>query len=197
MPPKPRPLADRFWEKISRNPVTGCWEWQGARAPKGYGMFQVGGGRARRANRVAWELVRGLIPEGQHVCHRCDNPPCVNPDHLFLGTNLENRRDSVAKGRNARGERSGHAKLTDVQRAEIAALRDAGVPGSEIASRFGVTRGCVYALTPGKHTKPKKPCAEPECGRVAEKRGLCAIHYKRAWRAARSAALMEAANDAA
>lgn len=156
MPRKPRPLADRFWEKISRNPATGCWEWQGARAPKGYGMFQVGGGRARRANRVAWELVNGLIPEGQHVCHSCDQPSCVNPDHLFLGTNLENRRDSVAKGRHASGDRHPGTKIKSSERERIRALREAGVPAQQIAAEYGVDRRYIYYLTPGNHPASRK-----------------------------------------
>jgi hypothetical protein len=85
-----------------RTPTTAdiCWEWAGARNSDGYGKSYAGSGY-RMAHRVAWESSFGPIPDGLFVLHRCDNPPCVRPDHLFLGTNTDNVRDSVAKGRAA------------------------------------------------------------------------------------------------
>lgn len=77
---------------------TPCLEWTGARFTRGYGAKKVGG-RMRRVHRLEWERVHGLIPEGMCVLHRCDNPPCYNLDHLFLGTVLDNTRDMIAKGR--------------------------------------------------------------------------------------------------
>lgn len=105
------PLAEQFWERV---PVAGpdqCWEWMGAKTGRdGYG--RVGG---QRAHRVSWEIANGRpIPEGLIVLHSCDNPPCVNPRHLSVGTNTDNMRDASAKGRlkNGRGEathcREGH-----------------------------------------------------------------------------------------
>ncbi len=92
----------RFWEsvKIVEN---GCWEWQGTRLPKGYGQRYklLGEGLAHR---IAYRIVKGDIPDGGLVLHRCDNPPCVNPDHLFLGNHSDNRWDAVAKGRVLRGD---------------------------------------------------------------------------------------------
>lgn len=90
---------DRFWSKVEKS--DGCWEWQGSRT-KGYGKFWAGSGGLVRAPRFSWKLHNGPIPDGLHVLHSCDNPPCVRPDHLFLGTNLENIRDRMAKGRRTR-----------------------------------------------------------------------------------------------
>ena len=90
-------LAERLWSDVEKTDG-GCWEWMGSRLPKGYGnlTFQR---RHLYAHRAAWEVTYGPIPEGMWVCHKCDNPPCTNPDHLFLGTVLENTRDMIAKGR--------------------------------------------------------------------------------------------------
>jgi len=99
---KPRvPLAVRFEQKYITEPNTGCWIWIAALNNRGYGII----GRGARqdgpepAHRISWELAYGPIPEGLHVLHKCDNPPCVNPHHLFLGTHGDNMRDSVIKGR--------------------------------------------------------------------------------------------------
>lgn len=93
------PIEDRIWKFVQK--TDGCWEWNGRRNDRGYGLFAVTHAAARRAHRVIWELVNGPIPSGMVVCHRCDNPPCVRPDHLFLGTQADNMRDMQAKGRKA------------------------------------------------------------------------------------------------
>ena len=99
-----RPASDRFWEKVAKG--EGCWEWQGARDPHGYGRFQVVTGTTQKANRFAYELTNGPVPTGLYVLHHCDNPPCVNPAHLYAGTQRDNVRDMVARGRQRFGGRS-------------------------------------------------------------------------------------------
>ena len=86
----------RFLDKFTVTP--GCWLWRGAITSTGYGHMKVGE-HYEKAHRIAWRFAYGVIPDGLQVCHRCDNPPCVNPDHLFLGTQVDNLRDCYRKGR--------------------------------------------------------------------------------------------------
>ena len=90
-------VEELFWSHVVTMP-NGCMEWTGATDPKGYGHGTVNGGHFA-AHRRAWELANGPIPNGLHVCHHCDNPPCCNPEHLFLGTMKDNMMDMVSKGR--------------------------------------------------------------------------------------------------
>jgi len=92
----PRSLAERFWEKVSKTAT--CWLWTAGSQKAGYGRFKVNG-KLQGAHRVAYELTNGPIPAGLVLCHRCDNPQCVNPAHLFPGTHGDNARDAIQKGR--------------------------------------------------------------------------------------------------
>ena len=100
-----RPFGDdeaRFWSLVRKADSDACWEWNGPRTKRNYGMVTIARQKVP-AHRAAWELTSGPIPAGLFVCHRCDNPPCVRPDHLFLGTALENNQDMWAKNRGWRG----------------------------------------------------------------------------------------------
>jgi hypothetical protein len=140
-----RPLLERFWDKVDQSAGSdACWPWTGNRGRAGYGLIREGRGRKRlTASRVSWAIANGPIPTGLHVCHHCDNPPCVNPAHLFLGTNAENVADRVAKGRPAFGERWHSAKLTDAQVREIRASSD---PIRKVAARYGIAFAQVSRL---------------------------------------------------
>ena len=100
----------RFWSKVNIV-FNSCWEWQAGRQHE-YAEFRIKG-FVHRAHRIAYKLTCGKIPNGKCVLHKCDNPICVNPSHLFLGTRATNNRDKMEKGRSARGEKSWSAKLTE------------------------------------------------------------------------------------
>jgi hypothetical protein len=132
--------------------ITPCTIWPGYKDRDGYGITSRRG-KWMRAHRAAWFDVHGKIPEGLLVMHECDNPSCINVEHLKLGTVLDNNRDAIAKGRRARfsgrrfdctgvrGERHPHSKLTDAQREEIFTLYHAHqVPQIEIARRYGISQ---------------------------------------------------------
>lgn len=93
------PPEVRFSNKYEINEVTDCWEWTASTNNIGYGMFRWETGIMRTAHRVSYELFKGMIPKGKIVCHTCDNPKCVNPDHLWIGTNKDNYEDMKRKGR--------------------------------------------------------------------------------------------------
>ena len=128
-------LEVRFWAKVKK--TAGCWLWT-ASTRNGYGQIGNPGRKVLLAHRVSWELANGPIPDGMWVLHRCDNPPCVRPSHLFLGTPKMNSQDSKRKGRNNRGENHGHAKLTESMVEEILILRELGMTYEAMASRFPV-----------------------------------------------------------
>lgn len=157
---------ERFWAKVRRVEGDGCWLWTARLDQDGYGLWQPSQGRpAMRAHRVSFSLTFGDLPDGVLVCHDCDNPPCVRPGHLFPGTNVENVADRVAKGRSARGhrsgrytrpertargERNGRAKLTEAAVAEIRCRCAGGEGYRPLGREFGVTHRVVRLIARGE-----------------------------------------------
>lgn len=128
-------LYERFIEKIGPVNENGCRLWLGATARNGYGNFGIAGGKTINVHRLAYMIFIGAIPDGMDVCHTCDVRRCVNQDHLFLGTRLENIQDMVKKGRGCRGEKQGASKLTESQVREIMASKETGI---SLAKKYGV-----------------------------------------------------------
>jgi hypothetical protein len=140
---------ERFLAKVCPDPATGCWLWQGAMYPNGYGCAQFDR-KKKNAHRVAWILFRGAIPAGMVVCHKCDVPRCVNPDHLFVGSTADNARDMTEKGRGRRGQKHPLSKLTDEQAARIKSLlAEDRMYMSEIAREFGVSPSAIKSIKLG------------------------------------------------
>lgn len=155
---KPTPNVEaRFWSKVRVGP--GCWDWGAGCSAKGYGVFHLSRRIQVRAHRMAWVFNYGAIPEGLFACHRCDNPKCVRPDHLFLGTPLDNMRDMWAKGRGACGLRQGAYTHPESVRKGlqmswailtpeiVMASREAFANGTritELAAMYQVPYGCLY-----------------------------------------------------
>jgi hypothetical protein len=132
----------RFYQRTSIGGINECWLWQGDRRADGYGRFTGdSGNRNRRAHRYAYEEFVGEIPEGMHVLHRCDNPPCVNPRHLFLGTQADNTADMRSKNRDRRNYEKNRT-LTREQVAYVLADPE-GIGPSALARKLGVSRMVV------------------------------------------------------
>jgi hypothetical protein len=142
--------AARFWRKVDRS--GDCWLWTAGVDRRGYGRFNVGDGRSPQfTHRFAFELTHGPIPAGMHVLHHCDNPPCCNPAHLYLGTDADNHRDMMERGRSTTGERDAMAKLTAEQ---VIAIRQF-VPQrrgdlAQLARTYGVTHGAITQIRSGQ-----------------------------------------------
>lgn len=130
----------------------GCWEWIGSRTLDNYGHIRVKG-RLRPAHRVAYELVHGPLPAGAVMMHLCDNPPCVRPEHLRVGTSKENSDDKRTKGRSraAAGEAHPAARLTEAAVREARRLHGEHHTFTEIASRFGVSRSAIARAVTGRN----------------------------------------------
>lgn len=161
-PPTGRPGPRGFWDYVDKSAgATACWPWTDLRRMrKGYGSFETNG-TTIGAHRYAWELTNGPIPDGLWVLHRCDNPPCCNPSHLFLGTNSDNVADRKAKGRTKNGKRRKPYRrvLTSESVAEIRKLIADGASCTSIASKYDVSRNCIDSIKNGRtwNDRPEKP----------------------------------------
>lgn len=165
--PIPAPLraktVDRFWEYVVRKP-RGCWGWGSAMCPKGYGYMCIDYTNFK-AHRLSYFIHYNVDPGDLMVCHRCDNPSCTNPRHLFLGTHSQNMLDSVRKGRHRSnqvrgaslpqfsGERNANAKLSSKDVTSILAASVNGVTGVDLARKYGVTPTAIWYVLHGKTHK--------------------------------------------
>ena len=148
----PRVSSSSFWDRVEKSP-SGCWIWKGNVNEQGYGRVRFNG-RSMLAHRVAWMLTHGDVPDGHFVCHQCDNPPCVNPEHLFTGTASDNNKDMHAKGRNNQphGEAVKVAKLSDEKVGRMRRLYKTGlISEPELARAFGVDGSIVHRALSGEN----------------------------------------------
>lgn len=139
-------IEDYFWTYCTIGAFTECWEWQGSICSTGYGIIFFRG-KEYKAHRVSWEIHNGeQFPKGKMGCHECDNPPCVNPYHIWPGTRSDNTMDMVNKRRHAFGERNWKAKLTDEQVEEIRQMHQAGHTPTELGQLYNVTDGTIGGI---------------------------------------------------
>lgn len=137
-----------FWNKVKKS--DGCWEWQGKRMLSGYGQMMISR-KYTTTHRFSYELLKGEIPKGLHVCHKCDNPPCVNPEHLFVATASENHLDMWRKGRGQWGQKNGKSILT-LNKVRKIRSEYKGERGSitKIANKYGITHSAISNIVNNK-----------------------------------------------
>jgi hypothetical protein len=145
----PIPIKTRFKAKVGAKLPNGCIPWLGSTSSKGYGQIGRGGRGAGNyiASRLAYELEYGVIPDKLFVLHTCDNPLCVNPEHLFLGNQKQNMQDMSRKRRSCIGEKNSQAKLV---RAEVFLIRKSKLKLKILASRYGVSKATISNIRNGK-----------------------------------------------
>lgn len=190
---------ERFWEKVRKAEGEACWEWTASLfVNSGYGCFCYDR-RLQGAHRVSWQMVHGPIPDGLWVLHKCDNPKCVRPDHLFLGTPMDNVRDMVAKGRGVsptgdahwfrqkigaqRGANNFNAKLDEGAVFAIKAGLAAGDPVDLVAHLYGVSGPAISLILTGKNWQhvpwPEGACFSVDCDTAKRSRGIRAANMDR------------------
>lgn len=142
---------ERYADRIIPEPNSGCWLWCGSQIPKGYGTL-TSGGASHYAHRAAYECAHGKgTAQGHVIRHQCDQPCCVNPDHLLSGTNRDNSQDAVRRGRMRapRGEKNAKAKITDAQALNVAHMARSGMTATEIANATAISRPTIYTILKG------------------------------------------------
>lgn len=149
---------ERFWRRVDKKSHDECWEWKGAKASKKkpYGVIKLsrdGKCVGILAHRVSYELSGREIEDGLIVCHSCDNPSCVNPSHLWMGTDADNSKDKVSKNRHTKGSDAWIAKLSESQIPEIYKLYSDGWTQSEIGAKFEVSPKVISSILTGKSWK--------------------------------------------
>lgn len=142
------PFIDRLMEKITISD-SGCWEWNAARFGNGYGAFRFHG-KNIHAHRASWILKYGEIPSGLFVCHKCDNRKCVNPDHLFLGSNQDNLNDMKSKGRSGRGIKNAMHRYSEEVIRRVKEMKVQFFTQKKTAQETGVNKSTISMIWSGK-----------------------------------------------
>lgn len=161
----PEEVIYNFQRRVEISLVSGCWNWKGLKSRFGYGVIgkspYIRTGKKTYTHQLSWMIYNGEIPDGMFVCHHCDNPACVNPDHLFLGTPQDNVDDKMRKGRHKtrvhygkshpqHGTNSKFHKLSDLDVQEIRKLKKDGSTLRFIANKFGVAHGTINSIIQGR-----------------------------------------------
>lgn len=138
-------LEDRFWGKVNKLSINECWVWTGCKEKMGHGRIRVNKSTREMAHRLSYILANGEIPKDKCVCHSCDNPSCVNPNHLWVGSKGQNNTDRASKGRSAKaiGELNNSSKLTNENVIEIKNLIKGGVKPKQLAIKFNVSQATI------------------------------------------------------
>lgn len=161
--PKYRPLAERLWEKIRKGESDECWLWIAYTNACGYGIIaRNSDDRSALAHRVVWEMEYGPIPNGMNVCHHCDNPPCCNPRHLFLGTQYDNIKDMDSKGRNNQPKGINHCRAIFTEE-QVRNIKFSSLPELELVEIYGCSLSAIRHIKSGhtwKHITRNPPEVE-------------------------------------
>lgn len=147
-------LKKRFWDKVLVSGADECWNWTASVAGRGYGQIKVPGARRQYyAHRLSYEMHHGEIGNGLLVCHTCDNPRCVNPKHLFLGSHADNLGDMASKGRHLYGEKNTKHVLSEMDVHRVFDLHEAYWSQGRIASKVGVSQPQIGRILRGERWK--------------------------------------------
>ncbi len=151
---KTQDLNNRFWSKVNIADLFSCWEWTAHKNHLGYGQFRFGCNMVL-SHRLSWELAYGKIPNNLQINHKCHNPSCVNPSHLYAGTHQDNMNDMINANRQKHpiGENNGKSILTEFQAIEIIKLLKTNMKQTEIAKKLSVSKYCVWDIRRGKNWK--------------------------------------------
>ena len=178
--------VEHFREKSFQDPNSGCWLWALSCGRNGYGSTSRNG-KTVGAHRLVYQIVHKIADADMSsdifVCHKCDTPSCVNPDHLFMGTAQDNTSDCLKKGRSARGERSGSSKLTE---ADVILIRQDSRSNSELGKIFGVHKNTLRRARVGEtwtHIPIGPGVSENDAARAKHRAYM--RHYMRRWRASK------------
>lgn len=189
-------LTERFWAKVDKRGPDDCWEWTANRTTSGYGRIKVSSYKTEGAHRLSYYFANGEDPGDMLVCHTCDNPACVNPAHLFIGTAKDNAHDKMRKGRDRNGDNAGaanpNAKINEADAAQIIRAIQSGQTNTAIAERFAISHSMVSRIRAGKSWigvaqrlgyQPRQSRLAPKSGRTKAQpnKSLARTSKRRTW----------------